>query len=49
MLEEAGVAATPGVDFDPVHGRRYVRFSYAGAEAEVAEAVQRMTGWLRRG
>src|SRR5215468_3360956 len=39
MLEEAGVAATPGVDFDPVHGRRYVRFCYAGAEAEVAEAV----------
>jgi aspartate/methionine/tyrosine aminotransferase len=49
MLEEAGVAATPGVDFDPVHGRRYVRFCYAGAEAEVAEAVQRVTGWLRRG
>jgi aspartate/methionine/tyrosine aminotransferase len=49
MLEEAGVAATPGVDFDPVHGRRYVRFCYAGAEAEVAEAVQRVTGWLGRG
>jgi aspartate/methionine/tyrosine aminotransferase len=49
MLEEAGVAATPGVDFDPVHGRRHVRFCYAGAEAEVAEAVERVTGWLRRG
>jgi aspartate/methionine/tyrosine aminotransferase len=49
MLEEAGVAATPGVDFDPVHGRNYVRFCYAGAEAEVAEAVERVTGWLTRG
>jgi aspartate/methionine/tyrosine aminotransferase len=49
MLEEAGVAATPGVDFDPVHGRRYVRFCYAGAAAEVAEAVERVTGWLGQG
>jgi aspartate/methionine/tyrosine aminotransferase len=49
MLEEAGVAATPGVDFDPAHGRRYVRFCYAGSEAEVAEAVEQVTGWLRRG
>ena len=30
MLEEAGVAATPGVDFDGARGRRYVRFCYAG-------------------
>jgi aspartate/methionine/tyrosine aminotransferase len=49
MLEEAGVAATPGVDFDPVHGRQYVRFCYAGAAAEVSEAVERIGGWLRRG
>ena len=47
MLEETGVAATPGVDFDPVHGRRYLRFCYAGGEAEVAEAVERLGGWLR--
>jgi aspartate/methionine/tyrosine aminotransferase len=47
MLEEAGVAATPGVDFDPVHGRRFIRFCYAGAEAEVREAVEQLTGWLR--
>src|SRR6185369_12571788 len=31
MLEEAGVAATPGIDFDPVHGREFIRFSYAGS------------------
>src|ERR1700722_504472 len=49
MLEEAGVAATPGIDFDPVHGRHYVRFSYAGATEEMREAVDRIAGWLRQG
>jgi aspartate/methionine/tyrosine aminotransferase len=29
MLEEAGVAATPGIDFDPIRGNRFIRFSYA--------------------
>jgi aspartate/methionine/tyrosine aminotransferase len=48
MLEEAGVAATPGVDFDPVHGRRFMRFCYAGAAADVAEAVERLDAWLKR-
>ncbi len=49
MLEEAGVAATPGIDFDPVHGRHYVRFSYAGSTEEMREAVERIAGWLRQG
>jgi aspartate/methionine/tyrosine aminotransferase len=49
MLEEAGVAATPGADFDPVHGRNYMRFCYAGATAEVKEAVDRLVAWLSRG
>src|SRR5215470_3736491 len=49
MLEEAGVAATPGVDFDPVHGRRFIRFCYAGATADVGEAVERLEAWLKRG
>jgi aspartate/methionine/tyrosine aminotransferase len=44
-LDELGVAATPGVDFDPVDGHRYVRFSFAGAEADVAEAVARLRDW----
>ena len=48
MLEEAGVAATPGVDFDPVHGKEFVRFSYAGSAAEMREAMQRIGDWLRR-
>lgn len=48
MLLEAGVAATPGVDFDPEGGARQVRFSYAGAAADVAEGVERLGNWLRR-
>lgn len=47
MLEEAGVAATPGADFDAARGHGYVRFSFAGTRADMAEAVQRMGHWLR--
>jgi len=47
MLEETGVAATPGLDFDPARGGRYVRFSYAGATSEMAEAVARLRAWTR--
>ena len=49
MLEEAGVAATPGADFDPVHGHKFVRFCYAGATADMREATQRLGAWLSRG
>src|SRR6202049_4875262 len=35
MLEEAGVAVTPGIDFDPVHGKNFLRLCYAGAGAEM--------------
>jgi aspartate/methionine/tyrosine aminotransferase len=47
MLEEAGVAATPGVDFDPVHGRNFLRLCYAGAREEMREAVERIGAWLK--
>ena len=46
MLAEAGVAATPGADFDPARGHRYIRFSFAGRNAEVAEGIQRLERWL---
>jgi len=48
MLEEAHVAATPGVDFDPVRGHHFIRFCYAGSAAEMHEAVERIGGWLGR-
>jgi aspartate/methionine/tyrosine aminotransferase len=46
MLEEAGVAATPGVDFDPQRGHNFLRLSYAGSAAEMREAVERIGHWL---
>ncbi|HVL71785.1 MAG TPA: aminotransferase class I/II-fold pyridoxal phosphate-dependent enzyme [Beijerinckiaceae bacterium] len=46
MLDEAGVAATPGLDFDPQEGSHYVRFSFAGSEEDCREAVRRLKGWL---
>lgn len=47
MLEETHVAATSGVDFDPVRGRHFIRFCYAGSQAEMHEAVERIGKWLR--
>ncbi len=44
-LEELGVAATPGVDFDPEQGHRWVRFSYSESTADVAKAVGRLKKW----
>jgi len=49
MLERAGVAATPGIDFDPLHGHRFIRFSYARSADEMREAVVRITRWLGSG
>jgi len=46
MLAEAGVAATPGVDFDPVRGQHFLRLCYAGSREEMHEAVQRIGAWL---
>ena len=47
MLEEAGVAATPGVDFDPLHGRNFLRLCYAGTREDMREAVERIGRWLK--
>jgi aspartate/methionine/tyrosine aminotransferase len=45
-LSEAGVAITPGLDFDPVRGHQRVRFSYAGATDRMELAVRRFRDWL---
>jgi aspartate/methionine/tyrosine aminotransferase len=49
MLEEAHVAATPGIDFDPVNGRQFIRFCYAGSRDDMRSAVERIGSWLRKG
>ena len=45
MLEETGVAATPGIDFDEEQGRHFVRFSYAGTFERLREAARRLKAW----
>jgi aspartate/methionine/tyrosine aminotransferase len=47
MLAEAHVAATPGIDFDPIDGRHFIRFCYAGSAQEMTEAVERIGRWLK--
>jgi aspartate/methionine/tyrosine aminotransferase len=48
MLEETGVATAPGIDFDPVRGHRFVRFSFAVSTALVAEALHRLEPWFAK-
>ena len=45
MLKEAGVATTPGVDFDRARGAGTLRISFAGSTAEMEEAVRRLKAW----
>jgi aspartate/methionine/tyrosine aminotransferase len=45
LLAETGIAITPGIDFDASRGGRYVRFSFAGATADMAEAARRLKAW----
>ena len=47
MLRELGVAATPGIDFDPGRGNAFVRFSFAGSTEDMAEAARRLQDWRR--
>ena len=47
ILNEAGVACTPGVDFDPINGRHFMRFSFAGSTPDMAEACDRIAAWKR--
>ncbi|MBO3101072.1 pyridoxal phosphate-dependent aminotransferase [Cellulomonas fengjieae] len=47
LLDEAGVALTPGTDFDPVEGHRWVRLSFASSVDVVRAAVDRIVAWQR--
>lgn len=48
ILDEAGIAVTPGYDFDAARGGRYLRFSYSGATADMEEAARRLKDWHAR-
>lgn len=47
LLRDTGVATAPGIDFDPVDGHRFIRFSFAVSTPLVEDAVQRMTPWFQ--
>ncbi|HZV18171.1 MAG TPA: aminotransferase class I/II-fold pyridoxal phosphate-dependent enzyme [Sphingobium sp.] len=46
LLRDTGVAAAPGLDFDPVEGHRFIRFSFAIATPLIEEAIARMIPWF---
>lgn len=45
LLHDTGVAVAPGLDFDPVDGNSFVRFSFAVSTELVEEAIRRMEPW----
>ena len=47
LLRDTGVATAPGVDFDPVDGRHFIRLSFAVSTAETREAIERITPWFQ--
>ena len=46
LLLDTGVATAPGIDFDPVDGHRYMRFSFAASTDRIEEALRRITPWF---
>ncbi|NKB22319.1 MAG: aminotransferase class I/II-fold pyridoxal phosphate-dependent enzyme [Alphaproteobacteria bacterium] len=48
MLEDTGVAVTPGTDFDQGRGSAYIRFSFSGPTASVTEAAERLQHWMTK-
>jgi len=47
LLTDTGVTIAPGIDFDPVNGHHFARFSLAVSEAETSEAIGRFAAWLK--
>ncbi len=45
LLNEVGIAVTPGVDFDRARGNRFLRFSYCGPEVDMVAAAERLRQW----
>jgi aspartate/methionine/tyrosine aminotransferase len=46
LLRDTGVATAPGVDFDPVDGHRFIRFSFAVSTPEIEDALNRLRPWF---
>lgn len=48
LLEDTGIATAPGIDFDPVEGHRFMRFSFAVSTDRIEEAISRLEPWFAR-
>lgn len=48
LLHEAGVAVTPGSDFDPENGHLALRLSFAGSTSDMHEACTRLNDWVKK-
>ena len=46
LLNDTGVATAPGIDFDPVEGKRFIRMSFAVSTTETRDAIARMIPWF---
>jgi len=46
LLRDTGVATAPGIDFDPIDGRHFIRMSFAVSTPELEEAITRMVPWF---
>ncbi|KQR55212.1 pyridoxal phosphate-dependent aminotransferase [Brevundimonas sp. Leaf168] len=46
LLRDTGVATAPGVDFDPVEGHHFIRFSFAVSTPEIEDALTRLRPWF---
>jgi len=48
LLTDTGIAVAPGIDFDPVDGHRFMRFSFAVSEDLTRMAIDRFAAWLKQ-
>ena len=46
ILNKAGVAVTPGLDFDPLRGHQTLRFSYARSTEDIVEGLARLKAFM---
>ena len=46
LLEDTGIATAPGVDFDPVEGHKFMRFSFALSTPQIEEAISLLEPWF---
>jgi len=46
LLLDTGVAATPGNDFDPLRGNKFIRLSFSGNTNMIRKAVERLGNWI---